>query len=386
MLTFHVFGGDQPFHEVVVRNGELHVERSLSGRLNLDEFVATVPQDRIDDALEGVYEVETLQLDDFRVTYIEHVPGGSGDGVIRTAQAQVKVDEISATFTELVRPGRLGDRPTRFTVNGRSADGLFEVTGTAALFLPEGVERLEEPPLVANGGSLRRVSSAADAQYPYEMSVYLENIAAGAYGRMVPVTTIVPTNGVIEGKTTIVRTTGAPQCQGGFTMRNVRFAPNPLVLTRPDQAEVVRRGVENLVYTGPFQLCEGTGLLGEPGTAERPAAVALTNLTRQATANASPGVRALVDRDHRALSGEQVEVTVDSLMDALARDMGVRLANAIGGQTGQVVGQSLQNDGRQGGSAAGNAGRAVVGGVKSVGSGIRRLFGGGSNRQNSDQK
>lgn len=119
--------------------------------------------------------------------------------MIRTAQAHVKVDEIFGGLSDLAPPRELGERPTRFNLKGRSADAP------------------------------RRVSfeTASETAFPFEVSIYLENISAGAFGRMVPVGSIIPVKGVIGGRTTIVRAASAPQCQGSFTLTGVTFAPNP---------------------------------------------------------------------------------------------------------------------------------------------------------------
>ncbi len=380
MLTFHMFGGQQPFNDIIVKHGELHLERSLTGHLNWADFVEAVPEARLNDALDGIYRINSIRLEDFRVSYVENIPGGSGDGVIRTAQAQVKVDEVTGTITDIVPPAQFGDRPTRFKINGRSADGVFEFSGAAALFPPEGGTRSTA------GEGIRRVSLGGDeasVSYPYEISVYLENVAAGAYGRMVPVTTIVPVNGIIAGTTKIVHTGVKPTCSGGFTMTNVRFAPNPLVLTNPDEVEVVRRGVSNLVYTGPFQLCDSGAVPAAAGRTQPPAAGMVARLAEQATVDASPGIKAIVARDSRSLRGEKVDA-VDTLTSALAEEMGMRLANSIGGRTGVVARQAVESRSASGGGAVKGTGRALSSGAKSVGSGIKRLFGGG--RKNDDKK
>lgn len=376
MLTFHVFGGTQPFNEVIVRHGELHLERSLTGRLNWSDFVEAVPAARFDEALDGVYRVRELKLEDFRVSYVEHLPGGSGDGIIRTAQAQVKLDEVNGTLSDLTPPDSAGARPTRFTLKGRSASGLFEVAGSAALFQPEGGARESESDerLVSMSG---RSTAAA---YPFEISVYLENIAAAAYGQMVPVSTIIPVNGVINGRTTIVYESATPQCKGSFAMTDVRFAPNPAVVTRPSDVEVIRRLVSNVVYSGPFEPCTAP-MVGQgddrPG---RPAAEALTRLTVQATASASPGVKAIVERDRRIMGGEPVDTTLAAFTASLAQQMGMRLVSSVAGARGEAVAQSLASSGSSTNSGNKGGGNAVVGGVKAVGSGIKRLFGGGSRR------
>ena len=378
MLTFHVFGGQQPFNEIVIRNGELHLERSLTGHLNWADFVEAIPQDRFVEALAGVYRVNNVRVENFRVTYVEHMPGGSGDGLIRTMEAQVKMDEITGTLSDLRPPDTPGERPTRFKINGRSADGVVQVSGSAALFPPEGAPR--SAPGAAPDGQLRRVSindTQPATTYPYEMSVYLENIAAAAYGRMVPVTTIVPVNGVIAGTTTIVYTGAEPTCQGSFTMTNVKFVPNPLVLSDPKDLEVVRRAVSATApYSGPYLLCESTNLRASAGMVEQPAGLVLTNFTRQATRSASPAVKAIVDRDNRAMRGEAIEASLDDLTAGLAREMGLRMVGSINARAGAAARQTLGGVAGPEPAAPGS-GNALTSGAKSIGSGIKRLFGAG---------
>jgi hypothetical protein len=383
MLTFHMFGGTQPFNEIVVRHGELRLERSLTGHLNWTDVVAAVPQARFADAVTGVYRVNELELEDFRVTYTEHLPGGSSDGVIRSAQAEVKLDEVRGTISDLAPPEESGQRPTRFKLNGRAAAGVFEVAGSAALFHPN-----DEAHGGADSGPGTRTVSfepAVSSGLPFEVSVYLENIGAAAYGQMVPVSTIVPVNGLINGRTNVVHNGQAPSCSGGFTMTDVRFAPNPRVVTNPSDADVIKRLVSDLVYTGPFELCGAQPTQWKDDAPDRPAAFALARLTEQATASASPGVKALVDRDRRIMGGEPVESTLSALTTNLAQQMGLRLAGTVGGAAGRAVAQSLvsSNQGTTSSSSSTGkgAGQAVMGGVKSVGSGIKRLFGGGSKKK-----
>lgn len=375
MLTFHIFGGTQPFNEVVVRHGELHLERSLTGRLNWSEVVQVVPAARFEEAIAGVYRVRELKLEDFRVSYVEHLPGGSGDGILRTAQAQVKLDEVNGTLSDLTPPETAGARPTRFALKGRSASGLFEVAGAAALFLPEDGTRDSE-----SDGRLVSMRERSKALYPFEASIYLENIAAAAYGQMVPVSTIIPVNGVINGRTTIVYESATPECKGSFAMKDVRFAPNPAVVTRASDVEVIRRLVSNVVYSGPFEPCAAPVVGQGDDWPDRPAAEALTRLTVQATAGASPGVKALVDRDRRIIGGEQVDTTLAAFTSSLAQQMGLRLVSSVAGARGEAVAQSLASSNSSGTSSSKSGGNPVVGGVKAVGSGIKRLFGGGSGR------
>jgi hypothetical protein len=174
---------------------------------------------------------------------------------------------------------RFGDRPTSFKVNGRSADGVFEISGNAAVF-----RSLDTPEPKSDYGlktaSFDREASSAAGDYPFEMSVYLEYISAGAYGKMVPVTTIIPVKGLIGGTVKVVRTSAKTECAGSLMMKDVSFAPNPLMLTKASDFDVVQRSLVNVAYSGAFDLCNGTNSEPEPkGSVVPPASLALTRLT-----------------------------------------------------------------------------------------------------------
>jgi hypothetical protein len=376
LLTFHFFGWHQAFNEIVIKHGELHLERSLTGRLNWDDFVAAVPQERIQEAVDGVYQIHALRLEDLRISYIEHIPGGSGDGVIKTAEAQVKVDEVRGTIANLSQPSQSGERPTSFKVNGRSADGVFEISGNAALFRSKDAPDSKPDYGLKTASFDRSASSAGD--YPFELSVYLENISAGAYGRMVPVTTIIPVKGLIGGTVKVVRTGAKTECAGSLMMKDVSFAPNPLMLPKASDIEVVRRGLVNVAYSGVFDLCDGTNSEPAPkGPGVPPASLALARLTEQATSQAPPGVKALVARDRMMLGGQKPATTVNQLTSALAQQLSGRiaralpanLANAAANLAGNATGNGTSND------DATRTDNTVTKGFKSIGSGIKRLFG-----------
>jgi hypothetical protein len=371
MVTFHLFGLPQPFNKVTVRHGEIHLERSLTGHLNWSDFIEAVPQTRVDEAVQGIYQVNALVLEDLRISYIEHIQGGSGDGIIRTAEAQVKIDEMRGQIVDLIQPKRSGERPTRFNLRGRSADGVFEISGNVALFPPK--SGAPKPPrnddvILATAGRQDSQVSALPGR-PFELSIYLENIAAGAYGKMVPVTTIIPVNGVIAGRAKVVSTGVKPECEGNFTLKDVRFAPNALILTKVSDFEAVRTKVEGFSYSGPFELC-GTKLetAPAPDRSEPPASTMLVSLTEQATSDASPAVKALVSRDRQILRGEHPAITIEQLTNAAAQEVVGRVAGSVANKIpgGNTASAALQDE---------NTTTSLTKGVKSVGNGIKRLFG-----------
>jgi len=372
MLTFHLFGWHQPFNQIIVRHGELHLERSLTGNLNWNEFLDSVPESLRKDAVAGVYQIQSVRFEDFRVTYIENLPGGSGEGVIKTAQAQVKVDEIRGTFTDLVQPSRTGEQPTSFKVQGRSADGVFEITGKAAFFPPQS-ESSRQP---APDEDIRKVSfdgkSEEKSGYPFEMSVYLENIAAGALGRMVPTKTIVPAGGLIGGTVKVIRVRDEAKCEGDFIVKDVRFEPNPLVLTDPAAVEAARKSLANdAPYSGPAGLCNEqkdpdpnvVPPPAEPRRSPPPFSSTMTRLTQVGTSNSAPGIKALVAYDQQTLRGEAPPLTFKELSQALGEQAAERVAQSLGEKAGVSVPPG--------------SGNALTKGVKGVGGGIKRLFGKG---------
>ena len=82
----------------------LGVERSLTGRLNWADFMNAVPPERWREAADGIYQIQAIDLSDFRISYVEHIPGQSGGGVIQTSQARVNIDQIEGTIVDLIRP------------------------------------------------------------------------------------------------------------------------------------------------------------------------------------------------------------------------------------------------------------------------------------------
>lgn len=372
MVTFHFFGWHQPFNHIVVRHGELHLERSLTGNLNWNDFLESVPESLRKDAVTGVYQIQSVRFEDFRVSYIENLPGGSGEGVIKTAQAQVKVDEIRGTFTDLLQPARTGDQPTSFKVQGRSADGVFEITGKAAFF-PSKSQPSREP---ESEPDIRKVSFAGKSErksgYPFEMSVYLENIAAGALGRMVPTKTIVPAEGLIGGTVKVVRVSDEARCEGDFIVKDVRFAPNPLVLTDPSAVEAARKSLANdPPYSGPAGLCSEESdpdpIAVPPSAGPRrtppPFSSTMTRLTQVGTSNSAPQIKALVAYDQQTLRGEATQLTFKELSQALGEQAAERVAKSLGEKAGVSVPPG--------------SGNALSKGVKGVGGGIKKLFGKG---------
>jgi hypothetical protein len=346
LLTFHLFGLHQPFNEVVVRHGELHLERSLAGNLNLTELIDTVPRARIDELVAGLYRVNEIVFEDCRISYVEHVPGVSGGGVIQTVEASINVDGITGTVTGLVPPTADRQRPTRFNFHGRAADGVVQVEGVGAFVSADATSK---PEAAAAAPDLKAVSAVGATGTPpdAETQVHLESIGAAAYARMVPSTTIVPIRGTIQGNISMLRTGTVWECRSNVVMNDVQLAPNPRVLVAKADFAAVQRALQPVVGSGTFDACRPFG--GAPGPegrpASRPASLMMASFNRQATAHASPAVQALVARDEQSLKGQVVNAALSDIIGQMAGPLGDRLT--------------------------------VAGGVKGVSRGIRKLFGSG---------
>ena len=87
LATFRPF---HSFHAIAVRHGELHLERSLTGHLNLTDYIDAVPEVRKREISAGAYQVNVISFTDLAIHYVEHVAGYSGSGSFVAADASVK--------------------------------------------------------------------------------------------------------------------------------------------------------------------------------------------------------------------------------------------------------------------------------------------------------
>src|SRR5262249_28085288 len=62
----------QPFNEIRITHGELHLELSTTGHLNWTDFWDAVPQKRKDQLKRGLFPVNAVFIDRLKISYIEH--------------------------------------------------------------------------------------------------------------------------------------------------------------------------------------------------------------------------------------------------------------------------------------------------------------------------
>ncbi len=348
--------GGRRYHQVTIRHGEVLIERSLTGDYNWADFLNGVPVERRQAAVAGAYSIDGVYLENMRFVYLEHVPGGSGGGVVRSAQARVIFDAVNASLLNLRAPAGPGDRPTQLSAKARLADGIIEVKGDAGILPSRFIERagsvraaslMPAPagpaPRQTPATGIQTVSGATSDGTTYLMKVYVENLAAGAYGTMAAATTqIVPSRGTVNGNVVVEQAGATFTCTSQLVMDDVAFAPNPKVVVTPAKFNELSRTLAGFRNSGPFDACgDADARVTRASVATRGTASAmLATFNAQATHTAPPSIRAITARDQDRLAG----VVANALYDDL-------LADAPGDNT-------------------------VTRGLKSVGRGIKRLFGG----------
>jgi hypothetical protein len=343
--------GGRRYNEISVRHAEVLVERSLTGDYNWADFLRAVPQERRVAAVNGAYTIAALYLENVRFVYLEHVPGGSGSGVVRSAQSRVIFDGVNGNILNLRAPARAGELPTQFFAKARLADGVIEVRGDAG-FLPARLVNtgpaMQEAAMLSapssGGGPIRRtVEDTSPDAGSYAMRLYLENVSMGAFGEMVGSTQMVPTRGTVEGNIEMARARADITCKSDLTMRDVAFEPNPRVVADGARyAEMNRVLATYRKSSGRFDICgeDTPDAVRDATTSQGTMSAILATFNAQATDTAPPSIRAIAARDQQQLAGIVASALLDGLLNPTPSD------------------------------------RGLTGGLKSVGRGIRRLFGG----------
>jgi hypothetical protein len=349
------------FNEIDIRHAHLQIERSMTGDLNWTEYVEAVPSERRTEIGSGAYRINGVSIQDLKISFVEHLPGPSGAGIIGTTQASIFVDAISGSITEIKPMPGTDDLPTRLSLDGRSAEGTLAVRGKLGL-----------AQVIAN--------SPNPGPY-YDVTIALANIGMGAYATMVPATRVVPSRGNVHGRVRLVNLpskTPAP-CVSDLRATDVRYEPNPRLVTRPIEFNTLKQQATNFSASGPFDIC----LPARPPDPNAPgdlryqrvtSASILASFNEQTTAGAPPALRQAVVQDTRSITNSLADAAVQDLTSDLVDRSSAELSKVLGPQSGAALQQALKPNGS-------TADSAVTKGVKSVGRGIKRLFGGGDKKK-----
>lgn len=386
-LLAGIFRRGAVYNEILIRQGEVNVEQSLNGDWNWVDFIEGVPAERRRDAMEGLYEIKDVRFENLKIVYTEHVPGNSGGGVIQTTQATIYIDDVNGHVSDL-RPATLeAERPTGFQLKARTADGVIEMKGEAALFSTGAAGTLPSSSLVkvSTGGAL-----AAEASGPtFSIKLYLENIGMGAFARMVPTTTIQPVKGTLRGNLELVRAAPATTvaCRANLVAEDVQFAPNPRMIPARDDYNKIQRQLIDYRMTGPYDPCPHPGVVS-PGQPQVPPADSpstgsslLAAFNAQTTSSAPVGVRALTAFDQQKFGGQLGAAALAALGSRLNTQMATEVSRVLGPAPGSAMTQALgatadSKPSTASAPAASSQKNPVTSGAKSVGRSLKRLFGG----------
>jgi hypothetical protein len=354
LILFRTLPPEEPVHTVTLRRATLHMERLLSGRWNWQDAVEA---DRVDWSATPLFRIPAIDAERLRLVWVEHLPGNSGGGLIEQTTASLYVDDVRLRATDVMLPQDTRPQAATFTIEGRTGDGRFSATGRVNF------ARWTPARASSSAGDIVKVSSAAVSWSPtLDLSIYLENVGAAALSRLVSDASLLPTAGSMTGRIhLVVNTEGKLNCKIDLQLRNVQYAPNPRSrYVQARRAQVERDLAEYVVNDHIATECAADWQ--EPGF--RVAKALQAEITGGAVQTASPLVQGAAGYDRLRFVQADPEA-----VDTFTSDMSTKIGAAIGGQRGAAVAQALT-------APHGQEGNAVTRGLKSVGRGFKRLFGG----------
>ncbi len=206
--------------KLTIDHATLYIERRMSGHGNWDTTLArlriarpptgtpsppaaVVPVAAVEPEAEPevpgwpTFRPRNVELKGFKIEWIEHLPGGSGGGLIRNVQETLYIDDVEmVAHNRYAKPtGHLDE--VAFNLEGRTADGRISLSGTWA------------PP----------------TEPVLSFKTVLDNVGANAFARMVPDPALVPVSGSMNGSIELTLENDEWHCQGDLQLQNVAYQP-----------------------------------------------------------------------------------------------------------------------------------------------------------------
>lgn len=355
---------EEVFHHVAIDRATLHLERTMAGAWNAAAAFDVASVDELTRLVQGL-RIPAIDARELTVTWVEQLPGDSGGGLLEQRTSKLEFAHVAAGIDNLQLPLDARENPSRFTFDGETADGQVSVAG------------------VLNASRWGRGGWAPS----YDLTFQLANFGAAALARFAaPDATLVPKSGTVQGSLRFAsdgeRTT---VCRIDLALRDVSYTPNP----RSPYSRTGGRALDEQV--APLRVNEVVAEdclqpLGapqpqvlppaDPGRPEPPvvrtsgrvAERLQTAVTASALQDGPPLVRGAAGFDQATVVEGQVLTA-----EQISADVAAQLGQAIGGARGATVAKALTSKDDAGGNA-------VTRGARSVGRGIRRLFGGGDKK------
>ena len=337
---------EELFHRVSIDGASLHFERSLAGAWNTEDAFRVDSLDALSRAVARV-RIPSIDGEDVSVSWVEHLPGASGGGVVEQRLSSMDFTRVTIGLADLQMPVDDRDNGTRITFDGQTADGTVSIAG------------------YLNAGRWTDGGWAPS----YDLTFRLVNVGAATFGRFAaPDASILPTAGRVDGQIRLARVGDrVTACNVQVQLRDVTYGANP----RSPFAQAGGAALEQQLK--PIRINDVVArdctVVGEERL-QRVSQTLQTLVTTGALASAPPIVRGAANYDQAAVVEGRVP-TADEITTAVSAQVGQTLA----GEKGAAVARALTSSGS--GTSGGNP---VTRGARSVGRGIKRLFGGGDSK------
>lgn len=346
---------DEIFHKITVDGASLHFERSLAGAWNTEDAFHVESLDHLSDVVER-WRIPAIEGEDVSISWVEHLPGDSGGGLVEQRTSSMDFTKVVIGLSNLQVPVDDRTNPARFTFDGQTADGQVSVAGT-----------------------LNPSRWASGAWAPsYDLTFRLVNVGAATFGRFAaPDATVLPKSGRVDGEIQMARTGPAlDKCRINVRLRDVQYAPNP----RSPFSQVGGATFEQQLAQVRVSdvVSRDCAVVGDEQRVQRVSQTLQTLVTSSALETAPPIVRGAAVYDQAAVV-EGTPATPAEITRQVKQQLSADLGQAIGGEKGAAVARALTGASSPSGttSAPSSEGNVVTRGARSVGRGIKRLFGGG---------
>lgn len=348
---------EEVFHRVVVDGATLHLERTLAGAWNAEDAVQVESLEALSKAL-ARWRIPSIEGEDLSLSWVEHLPGDSGGGLVEQRTSSMDFTKVSLSVSNLQLP--VDERPNAatFRFEGQTADGQVSIAGT-----------------------MNPSRWAGDAWAPsYDLTFRLVNVGAASFARFAaPDATVVPRAGRVDGEILMARTGGKlERCRINLRLIDVQYAPNPRSPFTPAGGAAFEEQVRQMRVSDMIE--PECGVLADERREVRAVQAFQTVVTSSALAQAPPLVRSAARYDQTTVIDGQVPTPAE--LKAQITQVSLDLGASLAGDKGAAVVKALTSTA---GTSSGNTqgGNAVTRGAKSLGRGIKRLFGGGKSTSSS---
>lgn len=259
------------------------------------------------------------------------------------------IDDLDIVYIEHVRSGSGGDVSETSTATIHVDDVTGSILGLRRAPNPD--ERPTSFDITARtaGGRLElkgdaalfappaRTQGATEAPF-FGLRLRFDTIGMAALARMLPTTRVAPVGGSITGRVNLDRTASGLACTSEVTVSELQLAANPRLVT--DRAELARVTQDLSTYrmSGPYDACRPlSDTATEPTEGAHTMSAQMASFNAQTTEGASPGVRLLAALDQRHLAGVvggRILGGMKSLGSGIIRAFGGRNENEAASPTG----------------------------------------------------